>query len=158
MGPMTEIAELPNITRAAEQLLTPLLHASGEDLLRVLRPHPDDYARVFVPGAVDIARQGFERLWTAPPRSLGKADQTIVKAFATDAANLRGDNDASRQFPGGYRAIAHHLQPGLTWLVFRVLAPGETQGISYDGLVRLGDRWAWFPKPWRILPAADEGN
>jgi hypothetical protein len=155
---MTEIAELSNITRAAEQLLTPLLHASGDELLRVLRPQADDYARVFVGGAAEVARTGFEQLWTAAPKPLAKPDQTIVKAFATDAANLRGDNDASRQFPGGYRAIAHHLQPGLTWVVFRVLVPGETQGISYDGLVRLGDRWAWFPKPWRILPAADEGN
>ncbi len=158
MGPMTEIAELPNIARAAEQLLTPLLHVSGDDLVRALRPQPDDYARVFVPGAVDIARRGFEQLWSAAAKPLGKPEQTIVKAFATDAANLRGDNDASRHFPGGYRAIAHHLQPGLPWVVFRVLEPGETQGISYDGLVRLGDRWAWFPKPWRILPAPDEGN
>jgi hypothetical protein len=155
---MTEIAELQNIQRAAEALLTPLLHASGEDLVRVLRPQPDDFARVFIGAAAATARQGYEQLWSAPPKPLAKPEQTIVRAFATDAATLRGDNDASREFPGGYRAIAHHLQPGFSWVVFRVLAPGETQGISYDGLVRIGDRWAWFPKPWRILPAADEGN
>jgi hypothetical protein len=152
---MNNLAELLNIKREAEEMLTPLVGASSEQLVRTLRPRHEDYARVFVASAVDRAQLGFGALWNAPPKSLGKPHQTEVHATAADAASLRDDNDISKAFPGGYRKIAHLLQPDVIWVSFKLVAPGESLGMSHDGLVKLDDRWAWFPKPWRILGDED---
>jgi hypothetical protein len=54
-------------------------------------------------------------------------------------------NELSDRFPGGYRRVAPHLQPDRIWLVWRYLRRGATEGMRYDGLVQLDDRWVWFP-------------
>jgi hypothetical protein len=64
---------------------------------------------------------------------------------------LREDNELSQRFPGGYRALAPHLRPERIWFVWRYLQAGEAAGMRYDGLVRLPDRWIWFPKPYRVV-------
>jgi hypothetical protein len=147
----TTLADLLLIKRQAEQFLTPLVRATPEELVRALRPRPEDYARVFVDAAIARAQTGFGELWNAPPKSLGKPTQTEVRAIAGDAASFRDDNDISKAFPGGYRKIAHLLVPDVVWVSFKLTAPGESLGMAHDGLVKLDDRWAWFPKPWRVL-------
>ena len=57
----------------------------------------------------------------------------------------------SRPFPGGYRGIAALLDPHRVWAAWTVRAPGQRQGMAYDGLVWLDDHWAWLPKPYRVL-------
>jgi hypothetical protein len=154
---MIDVAELVRIARAAEQMLAPLAIGKPEAIIRLLRPEPGDYERVFVGDAAERARVGYTALWNAPPRDLAKPGQTVVRALACDAESLRTDNEFSREFPGGYRRIAGYLQPSVVWLRFKFLAPGQSTGMAHDGLVRLDDRWAWFPKPWRIL-GGGEGN
>lgn len=154
---MIELVELFKIQRAAEAMLAPLATGNvAADILRLLRPRDEDYARVFMPEAVDRARAGYTAMWNAPPKSLGKAGQTAVKAFACDAESLRSENEFSQNFPGGYRHIAGYLKPELVWVAFKFVQPGETTGMAHDGLVFLGDHWAWFPKPWRILISGAE--
>jgi hypothetical protein len=55
------------------------------------------------------------------------------------------------EFPGGYRRVAAQLQPGFAWVAWSFVAPGESAGLSFDGLVRIDDRFAWFPRPWKLL-------
>lgn len=153
---MIELVELHRIQRAAEAMLTTIVLGTPEDIVRNLRPHDEDYARVFLPEAAERAQLGYTSLWNAPPKSLGKAGQTQVRAFACDAESLRTENDFSRNFPGGYRHIAGYLKPELVWVAFKVLVPGQSQGMAHDGLVFMGDHWAWFPKPWRILSTGAE--
>lgn len=148
---MIELAELHRIARAAEGLLGPLAVAPSEVWVPRLQPRDADYAAVFAHHAVEVARAGYANLWRNPPTALGKRDQTIVRAFAAEADALAHDNEFSREFPGGYRQIADQLMPERVWLVWKLSSPGHDGGISYDGLVYLGDHWAWFPKPWRIL-------
>jgi hypothetical protein len=64
---------------------------------------------------------------------------------------LASDNELSRPFPGGYRAIAAKLNPNRIWVRWKFCRPGETAGMAYDGLVWVDDHWAWFPKPYRAL-------
>jgi hypothetical protein len=64
---------------------------------------------------------------------------------------LGDENDLSRQFPQGYRAIAKWLQPGRVWVAWKYLKPGAQSGDAYNGLVWVDDHWAWFPKPFRVL-------
>lgn len=148
---MIELSELYRIARNAEQLLLPLATAPTEILVEKLKPRDEDYAAVFVGDAVKRARDGYAMMWSKPPKALGKASQTKIKAFAAQADAFATENEFSREFPGGYRTVAAQLQPDKIWLVWKLFEAGGDVGMSYDGLVWLRDRWAWFPKPWRIL-------
>ena len=152
---MIELVELHRIQRAAEALLATIVAGPAEDILRALRPRDEDYDRVFVPEAADKARAGYLSLWNSPPKSLGKGGQTEVHAYACDAESLRSDNEFSRNFPGGYKQVAGFLKPECVWLAFKVVVPGQSTGMAYDGLVFLDDHWAWFPKPWRFLSSGE---
>lgn len=156
---MSDILGLVEVQRRAETFLrTYFLGASPlsrGDRVRLIRPTEDDYLEVF--GLYGpAARDAYLPLWANGPLPEPKAGQTELAVFVADGAMLGNDNPVSRRFPGGYRKIAERLDPDSVWVAFRYHAPGEPNGMFYDGLVpRPGDRWAWFPKPWRILPAAD---
>jgi hypothetical protein len=112
-----------------------------------LRPHAEDYRRVLIDSVADRARATWDAIWDAAPswpaRPGGATDLHITAAPAEAL-------EASPGFPGGYRLIAGLLRPGQIWMCWDVIAAGFT----FDGLVRIGERWAWFPKPWRVLPVA----
>jgi hypothetical protein len=146
-----ELTELHRIARNAEGLLGPLASAPAEVWVPRLKPRDDDYSAVFAADAAERARAGYAALWQTPPATLGRRGDAIARAFGAQADALGHDNDFAREFPGGYRAIAARLMPDRVWLVWRYLAAGDEGGVRYDGLVYLGDHWAWFPKPWRVL-------
>ena len=139
------------VRRAAIALVTPLAHATPDAIAAALRPRDDDYAAVFVGEVAARAREAYAALWRAPPPLLAGPAQTVVTAFACRAGELASNNVSRRQVPGGYRQIARDLRPELIWVRFAVHAPGESAGTSHDGLVWRIGRWAWFPKPWRVL-------
>ncbi|MEO8701016.1 MAG: hypothetical protein ABI867_13290 [Kofleriaceae bacterium] len=148
---MIELSELFRIARNAEGLLGPLANAPAEIWVAKLKPRDEDWAAAFLPESAAAARAGYAALWANPPKALGKQGQTEVHAFASEADALGAENEFSREFPGGYRKIAAHLQPASIWLTFKLVEPGQPHGMSYDGLVWFRDHWAWFPKPWRVL-------
>jgi hypothetical protein len=139
---MVGLTQLKEIERAAEAMLLPLAAGTPQQIAAALWPREDDYAAVFVGDAALAARAGYASMWAAPPGALGKSGQTEVKAFAALASALRSDNEFSREFPGGYRKIADQLHPDQVWLRFKFVPPGGNTGMSYDGLVWLGGRWA----------------
>ena len=144
---LKSLSELKAIANEAEALLLPLANAGPDHILMTLQPRDQDYAKVFIGGAAEQARAGYVSLWLAPPNGLAKPGQTEVRAVALHAASLGGETE----FPGGYRKIVQYLQPEQIWVRFKFVAPGQSMGMAYDGLVWLSDHWAWFPKPWRIL-------
>ena len=146
------LSELLDIQRAAVAMLRPLARANPATIMAALMPQAEDYAAIFVGDAAEAAHKGYAQLWAAPPNGLAKQDQTDVIASATHAESLGGDTD----FPGGYRKIVHLLEPGVVWLTFTFVKPGGSLGMTYDGLVWRDGRWAWFPKPWRILEGSGE--
>lgn len=152
---MIDLAELTRIKRVAEAMLTEVVHGPADSIVKALRPRDEDYTRVFIGHAAEAARTGYAALWSAPPPSLAKPGQTQVIAFPCDAGSLRTHSEFSAQFPGGYKQIAGFLAPELVWLVFKTVVPGQTTGMSFDGLVYLDDHWAFFPKPWRVLSSGD---
>jgi hypothetical protein len=134
--------------RARALLLRMMDHAASS--ADELRPDPADYAAVFERSAVERARVGFEMLWLRSPRPHASAGQTELALFAAPASLLTDENEISRNFPGGYRRIAHLLVPHRIWLAWKYAEPGGTT-VAYDGLVWLDGRFAWFPKPWRVI-------
>jgi hypothetical protein len=151
---LIELTELALIRRNAEDLLRTLGQARTVHIVDKLKPRDEDYEAVFIGDAAAKARAGYADLWTSPPKSLARPDQTNVIAFAASAEKFATDNEYSREFPGGYRKVADKLKPGLVWVRFKYTVPGSDAGMAYDGMVFLQDHWAWFPKPWRVL--ADE--
>jgi hypothetical protein len=124
---------------------------SGE-LVERLRPLVEDYAKVFQPAAAEQARHAYENLWrafTEIPFPTGT--QSELRIAVAPAGMLASANDLSRQFPGGYAAIARHLLPHRVWAAWEYVKPGEDSGLAFDGLVWCDDHWAWFPKPYRVL-------
>ena len=51
---------------------------------------------------------------------------------------------------GPDRVLLQRTAPGLLWLAWSFVAPGENLGLAFDGLVRLDERFAWFPRPWQL--------
>ncbi|QSA98410.1 hypothetical protein [Methylococcus sp. EFPC2] len=138
-----------------KQELTPLIQAlaseHGAALAQRLRPQGADYARAFHPQIAEAARQAYEALWADPPRVGSASASSRLELHVAPAGMLLEDNELSRHFPGGYRAIAPLLDPHRVWVAWKIIAPGHSAGIAYDGLVWLDDHWAWFPKPYRAL-------
>jgi hypothetical protein len=137
--------------------LEPILRAIAVDpagaAVRELRPRDADYAGVFVPGAVAPARQRYERAWDAGIGFRRPAGRPRIRVHLAPAGALADDNAMSRPFPGGYRSVANLLVPARVWVAWRYHSPGQSAGLSYDGLVWCDDHWAFFPKPYRVLPA-----
>ena len=139
------------IQEQVQPLLRELPHDPTGSVVFALRPREDDYAKVFVPAALDVARAAYESMWSEPLRLDVPAANTRLESWVAPAGMLAYDNELSTHFPGGYRHIAHLLDPRRAWVRWRYTRPGETSGMSFDGLVWCDDHWAWFPKPFRVL-------
>ena len=144
------------IVKALSELVMPVVAAlvgpDGPAHVEALRPRDDDYSSVFDGAIVSPVRSAYEPLWRTTPKLERPVPGALtVRVDAAPAGMLREDNELSRRFPGGYRALAPHLRPEPIWFVWQYLRPGESAGMRYDGLVRLPDRWVWFPKPYRIV-------
>ena len=141
---------------AASQLM-PLVYTDLKALaVEVLKPRDEDYARAFGPLVADGIRAAYERLWkegaVAPRAKPGQSELALWLASSDDLIAWTGN---AERFPGGYRKLGGWLQPGLTWIRWKFLEPGETLGMAYDGLVWMDDHWAWFPKPWHAMRLAE---
>lgn len=69
----------------------------------------------------------------------GKPGQTEVLVTSGDS------------LPGGYAEQAAHFKKGVAIFGFKYVVPGETSGMAFDGLVKLGDTWVMVPKAWRAF-------
>jgi hypothetical protein len=139
----------------AQQAIRPLSALVGPDgprQLESMRPRTEDFGRAFNPEIADAARAAYEELWRDPPRlERLESGELILRVDAAPAGMLHEENELSRHFPGGYRALAPHLVPDRIWFVWRYLNEGDRAGMRYDGVVLLDDRWVWFPKPYRVV-------
>ena len=144
-----------DIERRAAQLLTTFFGADREFLRQFsqehLYPKLEDYEQVFQPNAVQSARLGYELIWSESPFPEPKPGQEQVLVYSAWAEELGRESKRSQFFPGGYQRIAHNLLPHRIWLAWKYVKRGEHSGMAYDGLVWLEGRFAWFPKPWRVL-------
>jgi hypothetical protein len=142
---------------SARLLLEPFLkpNADLEALAAQLRPRPEDYALVFVDAYAAVAQEAYERIWRDhKPVPQPKRGQLELLLAAESSDTIR-DHGAPHAFPGGFERIRHTLRPGLIWLCWKFVQPGERMGMAFDGLVRIDDHWAWFPKAWRVLGKID---
>lgn len=146
------LSVLPVLCEQAVSVFSALVGPEGPATIESMRPRSDDYPRVFHPEIVAASRAAYEMLWSTPPRvERLTVGELKLRVDAAPAAMLRNQNELSNRFPGGYRALAPHLQPNRIWFVWRYLRAGNTVGMRYDGVVHLDNRWVWFPKPYRVI-------
>ena len=151
----TPPGEVDGSEAGAKALLSEFLApgANHAKLSAVLAPASGNYAAAFEGDAAAKAAAGYKQAWeggliVVKPNA-GQTELLLWKATAEELKAWTGD--AKDQFPGGYREIAKHLKPGVTWYRFKFVEPGSTSGMAYDGLVCVNGRWTIFPKPWRVL-------
>lgn len=136
----------------AVPVVAELVGPHGRSAVAALQPRAGDYDLVFQPEIAGAVCAAYEELWRAPAEIEVIASQGLeLRVHGAPASMLLEDNELSRHFPGGYRALAPYLRRDKVWFVWRYLAAGEAAGVRYDGLVRLESRWAWFPKPYRVV-------
>ena len=120
--------------------------ALSEELI----PREADYDAVFLPEAADRMHQfyapRFDRGELVVRPGPAHTDVLVFKATTEEIKN----GEAAR-FPGGYQNVGRFLQPELTLYVFVFVEEGRVDGHTYDGLVRVNDRWVIFPKLWQVL-------
>jgi hypothetical protein len=146
------LAALEVIRAEVLPLLEALAHDADGSIVAQIKPRDEDYARVFVGEAATAAREAYTALWAQEtPRTAQSSSSVGVRSFLAPAGLLADENELSRHFPLGYRAIAHLLQPHRIWVAWKFLEPGAQSGEAFNGLVWVDDHWAWFPKPFRVL-------
>lgn len=128
--------------------------AAAMQLIEELRPRKEDFARVFIGEAAERAQLVYAGLYAAPRPIEHEPQQTTLRLFLATAVELRDQGPQALSFPGGYKDIVEFLQPDTLWVHWKYTAPHTASGIAYDGLVRIDDRWVWFPKPYRFLRKA----
>lgn len=80
-----------------------------------------------------------------------KSDQTELLLTYTHTSNLQNGDAVLDEFPGGYKEITQYFKADVPIVRFKFVAPGETTGMAFDGLVFVNDHWVMMPKPWRSL-------
>lgn len=133
---------------AIRRLVGQYAHTDDPDALTLsLLARPGDAARVFAPEVATGVERSILALRANPPRIRLAPEHTEIDVTIATAEELAAGVSA---FPGAYQALARWFQPGTRWATWSVHAPGA-RGVRYDGMVRIDDRWAWFPKPWRLI-------
>jgi len=119
---------------------------------RSLQPSADDYAAIF--SADDLtkivakyAEQWTENRYVVDPRD----GETEILLWKATTEQLREGSGDAREFPEGYRTVAHRLKPGLVFYRCKFVRPKSKHGMTYDGLVFVNDHWVMVSKPYRVL-------
>jgi hypothetical protein len=147
----------PGTEEGAKQLLSDFLKPGADHakLSTALKPTTADYEAVFATKELATkAEQEHAKLWAMvllhPIKP--KEGQTELKMWKATTDELKEGKGESNNFPGGYKDAAAHLKSGLTVYRWKFVKPGETLGMSFDGLYHVNGHWAFVPKPWRLLP------
>jgi len=138
--------DLDQIRTLASSLLTEA-PTKGAEGVAMFAPRPEDYAAVFTEQVAAAMGEHFRKLWAMKPAITVKEGQSDLRLWTTRSEEI----DAASEFPGGYKQLAPYLTPGRVWIAWKYTRPGAADGMAYDGLVWLDGRFAWFPKPWRVL-------
>lgn len=152
-GGSAALSKYPGTEEGARQLLTDLRTGDAKAMTAALKPTSADYKAVFTDDVAAKAEEGYGKLWSDPKVAIGAdpANTELLLSKATSDDLKQWTPQAEADFPGGYKRVGDKLKPGLTFYRWKYAKPGEKLGMAFDGLVHVNGRWAWFPKPWRVV-------
>lgn len=154
-APPSGDAAYPGTREGAEQLLRALLDEDADchELTLALRPQAEDYAALYEQPLAGQIEKHNAALWAADEFAIAPDDgQSEVRIDLTTSDELIAGGAALQRFPGGYKAVAAQMKPGIPIAAFAFHAPGADHGMAFDGLAYVNGRWVFIPKPWKALP------
>ena len=116
-----------------------------------LQPRPEDFDKVFVGAASAQAAAAYGSGWSNVPVIRPWPQHTSVTVHEVVSEELPAEAGRNKAFPAGYREIAAQLEPGVHWYALEFSGKQIKRTVLFDGLVYVGDHWAYFPKPYRVL-------
>lgn len=127
-------------TEAEVKTVALALRGDREQLMK-MKPTAGQVAQI-VATPEDAARLTayVEKLFASIPRS-GLAPSSPEQTEVLVSADL----------PGGYDRIRSKLKPGIAIYGFKYVAPGQTSGMAFDGLIKVDGQWVIIPKLWRAF-------
>jgi hypothetical protein len=123
-----------------------------------LRPAARDYPEVFQLDAVIDARRHYDGYWQNPLVVAPAAGQTEYTIESVTTRELLSGTGSADEFASGYRAIAPRLEPDVAIYQIVFHQPGQTFGMTLDGLVHVHGTWRIFPAPWALLNVNEPGH
>jgi hypothetical protein len=141
-----------------KQFVTP--DADHAALTKQLRPTSGDYKAMFDAATAPKVEAFETKDWDTNKAVIkpAKANQTEVKVWSATGADLASGKGNAKEFPGGYKKVAKHLSPSVTFFRFKFVETGKDQGTAYDGLAFVNGHWVIAPKPWRAIDGARGGD
>ncbi len=124
----------------------------NEDVTNSLEPLKEDYFAYFTDDTAEKAFLKYQDLWKMPEKGLGPQEgQTDLMLFEATIEDLREQNQKAFNFPGGYARASYKIREGIVIYFFKFVKPGESVGMTVDGLTFVNGHWVLFPKPWNVL-------
>lgn len=122
-------------------------------LSKPLRPTKADYVAVFGPDLGARLMAYYDPLWERGEAVIAmRPAQTELQVWGVATEDIRAWNAAAKEHaPGGYERIKDSVQPGFTIYMFKFVEPGQSLGMSFNGLVFVNRHWRLFPRPWRAI-------
>jgi hypothetical protein len=139
--------------KSAKHLLSEFVKSDADHhaLTSALRPRAKDYAAVFKEPFATRLEQTNKNLWGGDALIRPKPGQTELKITVATSDDLLAGGPVLKAFPGGYERVTSKMKAGVPIAVFRFVAPGQSAGLRFDGLVYVNGRWVLMPRPWRAL-------
>jgi hypothetical protein len=153
--PISGTTQFPGDEAGARQLLLQFLQPGmdKEALTRQLRPSSEDFKAVFKPEVVKQVEQGYRQPWEEGKIVIrGQPGQTELLLWSATTEELKNQGGEAAAFPAGYAVAAVYFKDGLRIYRFKFVRPGDELGFAWDGLIYINGHWAFFPKPWRVIP------
>ncbi|MFE1857928.1 serine protease [Streptomyces anandii] len=148
--PAASASAYPGTESGARALLLKAGAGTDADLVESLKPTHADYQAVFQPEFAARAERFYRTAAPLPSGPWAKPEQTMLRMWSATTDQIRtGTGPAVDAFPGGYARLKDAFKPGLTVYYWKYTEPGESYGMSLDGLIHVNGHWALFPKPWR---------
>lgn len=136
--------------KLAQEFLKP--GADYAALSRAMSPTAADYAAVFEGDFGAKVAALWNAAWDSGKMVMApKPGQTEVKISSATTEELKAGTGKASELAGGWKEVAPKMKPGLKVYRFHFLEPGETAGMSFDGLIYVNGNWRVFAKPWRAL-------
>lgn len=157
----TPIAELASGTEdGAKSLLKQFTDPKADHaaLSKSLRPTAADYKSLFDDETAPKMEAAYAKEWDSGSLVIKPKNehQTEVKVWGATGAELASGGGHAKEFPGGYKKIAKHLAPAVTFYAFKFVAPNKDSGMAYDGLAYVNGHWVITPKPFHVEGVAPD--
>ena len=145
LGPVTSRPAHAGTEAAAAEILA-IATSLRDDLGKAaaLKPTPEQVAAIAAtPADAEMLLAYVTGVYASLP-----AGKPAAKPGQTE---ILVEGPALKDLPGGYGEHAPRFRPDVAFYGFKYVAPGETLGMSYDGLVKVADEWVFIPKAWRAF-------